>query len=353
MIEPLRTSLYLDSSRVRSNIKALSKLHPQRFITPVLKANAYGHGIDKILSLIDGQFDTVAVATLEEAKPFIDSKSTFKILHGPMSVEELAYDNKVYFVIGRAQQLKMISHYNNAAAHRYWLKVDLGLNRLGFSLSDAREILNTTPQLWRGIVGHLGAVDVYPDLSSHQAYQLKALASEFNLPLSLENTEGFSRWKNSPIGHYVRLGLVFYGYTKNSSLPVLPIGTLRSKMIKTFPRGSKLMGYEWSHRTANPVSLVSIGYGDGLSPHLTGYVLNKGGVRVRDPLMMDLCYLEHLNEAPKNNYIEWFGHRADELLAMSKYLNVKPYVILSQLTNRVSRQVVESCHKAQIKEVML
>ena len=353
MIEPIRTSLYLSPSRIKNNIKVLAKLHPQRFITPVLKANAYGHGLDKLLPIIDGQFNTLAVATFDEAKPYIGSRSTFKILHGPMSADELVYDDKVYFVIGRSQQLQMIHHYSHCTAKRYWLKVDLGLNRLGFSLTDAQEILKSNPHLWTGIVGHLGAVDIYPELSFHQAKELKNLAAKFNLPLSLENTEAFSKWQKCSLGDYIRLGLAFYGYTKDASLSVQPIASLRSKIIKVFPKGSKLIGYDWTHRAVNAVSLVSVGYGDGLSPHLTGYILSEGRLKVRDPFMMDLCYLEHVKDPQKNNYVEWFGQSAAQLLSMSKYLNVKPYVILSQLTNRVAREVVETSPKVCIKEVLL
>lgn len=336
-----RTSLLIDKSRIEHNLNYFAQMHPLSKITPVLKANAYGHGMKEIVSIIDGSFDYFAVATLDECQPYLGCKTTFKILHGPMSVQELQLDNKVVFVIGLDSQLEMIDEYGRCRCQRYWLKVDLGLNRLGFSIERARKILTRYPNLFAGILGHLGAVDRYPDLSFHQGHLLQSLAKQFNIPLSLENTEGFARWGSSSIGDYVRLGLAFYGYSKELKLPLLPIAQLHSRVLKTFSGGNKLMGYDWTERTDAPVCLASIGYGDGLSPHLSGMVIDNERYRLKDPVMMDLCYLELLSKEPTSS-ICWFGRNPESLINIAKYLRVKPYVVLTQLTHRVKRVMVNS-----------
>ena len=165
-----RATFLLSSQRFTHNLKVLGQYHPITKLTPVLKANAYGHGIAQILSMMkDGPLKTYAVTTLAECFPYLSGSLTPHILHGPMSIDELKYDDKVQFVIGLPWQIKMLQTYGKARQKRYWLKVELGLNRLGFSVDQARSLLRAHPNLWYGIYGHLGAIVQYPQLCRQRA----------------------------------------------------------------------------------------------------------------------------------------------------------------------------------------
>lgn len=335
-----RASFYLCSQRFVHNLQIFGQYHPISKLTPVLKANAYGHGIAHILAMMQGgPLTTYAVTTLAECFPYLSGSLTPHILHGPMSIDELKYDDKVQFVISLPWQIKMLQTYGKARKKRYWLKVELGLNRLGFSLEQARSLLRTHPDLWCGIYGHLGAIVQYPQLCRQRASQLKQLAKEFSLPLSLENTEGLAVWNQGLFGDYIRLGLSFYGYAKGKPAGLLPLGRLVCPILKTFPSRRRLVGYDWYERTQGAISLVALGYGDGLSPHLTGALIDSDAFKVCSPMMMDLCYLEHQNDKVSDDrqIITWFGRSCQELHSLASYLKVKPYVLLSQLSTRVLR----------------
>lgn len=344
-----RSCFLIDAERLDSNIKYLQTLVGPAKIIPVLKANAYGHGLAEISSYLSGSFDYFAVATLSECAQYLGRKTRFQILHGPLSAQELRYDHQVDFVISLPWQLDLIQAQYQERPQSYWLKVDLGLNRLGFSLDRAKALLATFPRLWKGIIGHLGAVQCYPELSYQQASTLRKIAKDYGLPLSLENSEGalFFAAEKRVQGDYVRLGLSLYGYSPFEKKRIQPIGKLVSRVLKTFPRGEKIMGYNWQHTCSFPVSLCAIGYGDGLSPNLCGALIDSGRFRVEEPMMMDLSYLSHQTKIAAQS-VTWFGEEQQDLLSLARYLKVKPYVLLSQLQSRLERVMINSSSQLRL-----
>lgn len=349
-----RSVLDLCQERFNSNMRLFEQVHSLSKITPVLKAYAYGHGLEQLLHLMKGYpFKNFAVTSLEECLTVLN-KTTFipQILHGPSSASALLYDKQVEFVISLPDHIKWLSVHTDPKPGSYWLKVDLGLNRLGFSLSEARSLLKNYRHLWKGLFGHLGAIEKYPELSRHQAHTLKALAVEFDLPLSLENSEGLGAWHQDLVGSYLRLGLSFYGYSKGSFPQLKPLARLYTPLIKKFAASPKLMGYDWKNRSSKQVYLTPFGYGDGMSPHLAGAKIQNDRFKILAPVMMDLCYLEDQFSTSELNcssheiqYACWFGHSPEELFKLAEYLNVKPYVLLAQLTRRIYRTENFDCQK--------
>lgn len=369
--QPYRSVLYLCNERFKFNMSQFEKTHPLEKMTPVLKANAYGHGIENLLNLMKNyRFKSYAVTTIDECLAFLNhSEIKPQILHGPTCANSLDYDKKVEFVISLPEHLKWLSMHHHAQRHSYWLKVDLGLNRLGFSLSQARILLRTYRHLWKGLFGHLGAIEQYPEISRHKALSLRALADEFDLALSLENSEGLGHWHKHLVGTHVRVGLSFYGYAKGSFGPLLPLARLYSPLIKKFSDQARLVGYDWKSRSTQCVYLTPLGYGDGINPHIQGACINNQTLKVLGPVMMDLCYLEQTSQplplfksGCDLDYACWFGHKADDLYKLAQHLQLKPYVLLAQLAHRLQRTTdtnifstenVQGTHESLSRNILL
>ena len=130
------TFVEIDLKALDFNLKSLkSSVHSAKFF-PVVKADAYGHGIDKITKHIQSKVDGFCVATSEEAinlrskskKPILD-------LEGPYDLADMKalLKNDIEFVIHSSRQLNFLKQIKKfKESHPIWLKFESGMNRLGF-----------------------------------------------------------------------------------------------------------------------------------------------------------------------------------------------------------------------------
>ena len=150
------TFVEIDLKALDFNLKSLkSSVHSAKFF-PVVKADAYGHGIDKITKHIQSKVDGFCVATSEEAinlrskskKPILD-------LEGPYDLADMKalLKNDIEFVIHSSRQLNFLKQIKKfKESHPIWLKFDSGMNRLGFSIEDSSIIFEEVSKKTNQIV---------------------------------------------------------------------------------------------------------------------------------------------------------------------------------------------------------
>ncbi len=283
-------------------------LPPHTLLAPVIKSNAYGHGIIEIASILNScpHIGYLCVVSLSEAlllrahgvtKPLlvlsiIDADLTQAITH---NIDLVAYD---YELVVRLNRLAQTLH-KTAALH---LKIDTGLSRLGIhheeALTSIREYATFPHVELRGIFSHFAASE-RSDLSfSH--LQLKRLN---NIVASLEQ-EGivipFKHFACSaaitslPESHYnfARLGIGTYGLwssveskvrveTLHPHVNLHPVMEWKTRVIarKSLPAGS-FIGYDCTYQTPTDAQTVTlpVGYYDGYDRQLS----NQGMVKIRD-----------------------------------------------------------------------
>ena len=122
---------------LKKNVKKLKKITRSK-IYPVVKANAYGHGLKRVIETINNYISGYCVATFEESIELrrLTSKSIV-CMEGPYNLVELKNLEKlnIDYVIHSNRQISFLEEIKSSdlsGNNKIWLKIDTGMNRLGF-----------------------------------------------------------------------------------------------------------------------------------------------------------------------------------------------------------------------------
>ena len=122
-------------SALRGNLARIREVAPGSRVMAVVKANAYGHGL-VTTALCLAEADAFAVARLQEALVLRGAgvKQPIVLLEGVFDAEQLgeAARQKLQIVVHGDEQLALLASAPPMAALVVWLKIDTGMNRLGF-----------------------------------------------------------------------------------------------------------------------------------------------------------------------------------------------------------------------------
>ncbi|WP_211080613.1 alanine racemase, partial [Enterobacteriaceae endosymbiont of Donacia semicuprea] len=135
----------INSNALKNNFKIIKNIIGKTKIWSVLKANAYGHGIKNIFPILK-KSDGFAVLTLEEAiilrkngcdKPIL-------LLEGFFSKKDLYLIYKYYLTITihNKWQIKILLKYKSYYPLNIYIKINSGMNRLGFLPQNINNIIN-------------------------------------------------------------------------------------------------------------------------------------------------------------------------------------------------------------------
>ena len=157
----------IDSAALRSNLQVIRSCAPGRRVMAVVKANAYGHGLTgTALALADA--DAFAVARLEEAMVLREAglKRRIVLLEGVFDAAQLreAARLDLDLVVHQDLQLALLEAEHSERRFRLWLKVDTGMNRLGFRPEQFRHAWQrlgylSPPPLELRVLTHLAGAD--------------------------------------------------------------------------------------------------------------------------------------------------------------------------------------------------
>ncbi len=272
-------SVTIDLGALRSNLEVLRRLAPKSRVMAVIKGNAYGHGLVTVARALKSA-DALAVARLGEALNLRDAgiKSSVLLLEGVLDHEQLAAAAAadLQIVVHSPEQLELLKGAPAGVRFKIWLKLDSGMNRLGFksnAFRAAHAALSALPcvQLPCNLCTHLSCADS-PELPT-TAEQLMvfgmathSLAGE----RSLVNSAGLLSFPDSH-ADWVRPGLALYGISPfkgatGADHGLRPVMTLSSRVIavKGLAEGEQVgYGGGWTATRATRLAIASVGYGDG------------------------------------------------------------------------------------------
>lgn len=272
-------SATIDLGALRSNLEVLRRLAPKSRVMAVVKANAYGHGLVAVARALAAA-DALAVARLGEALTLREagSKSPVVLLEGVLDSEQLAAAAAadLELVVHSAEQVELLRDAPAGARFKIWLKLDSGMNRLGFkgdAFQAAHAALCALPCVQRpfNLCTHLASADS-PELPTTAEQLMVFAAATRSLPgaRSLENSAALLSFPDSQ-ADWVRPGLALYGISPfkgmtGSDHGLRPAMTLASRVIavKDLAEGERV-GYagDWTARRATRLAIASVGYGDG------------------------------------------------------------------------------------------
>ena len=136
----------INSSAIRHNFQILKEYASGCKVMPVLKANAYGHGMVQVAKLLP-EADAFAVARVDEGVKLRLSAITQRlvVLSGCIDQIELvqALEHRLDLVIHHHGQVDLLAEYTGGRQANVWIKIDSGMGRLGFSPDDLPGVLHS------------------------------------------------------------------------------------------------------------------------------------------------------------------------------------------------------------------
>ena len=297
MPRPIQAIVHSDA--LRNNLARARHAAPDAKVWAVVKANAYGHGIERVFEDLRGA-DGFALLDLDEAQRVrsLGWRGPVLLLEGAFELRdlELCSGLNLWHTVHCNEQIDMLAAHKTQLPHRVFLKMNSGMNRLGFTPERFRAAwtrLNALPQ-----VDEISLMTHFSDADGPRgiAAQLQAFESvTHDLPgeRTLSNSAATLRHGAVLAGRsdWVRPGIVLYGsapdFPEHSAADwgLQPTMTLASKIIGVQQlRAGDSVGYGSSFVAEAPlrIGVVACGYADGYPRHCTtGAPVLVGGVRTR------------------------------------------------------------------------
>ena len=257
---------------------------PDARIWAVVKANAYGHGIARVFEGLRGA-DGFALLDLAEAELLrsLDWRGPILLLEGAFEARDLELCSRLnlWHVVHCQQQVDWLAAHKTQQPHRVFLKMNSGMNRLGFTPAAFRSAwvrLNALPQVDEiSLMTHFSDADGARGVD-HQLTTFAAATHDLPGERSLSNSAAILRHGiNEAIRNdWVRAGIMSYGSAPDFPAHDIhhwglqPTMTLRSRLIATQQlQPGDTVGYGSSYRAheTQRIGIVACGYADGYPRH--------------------------------------------------------------------------------------
>ncbi len=342
------------------NIKEIEKVTSKDKIIAVLKADAYGHGMEKICEvLLNVGIKSFAVATVEEALKLKEINSqVFVIILGPIQNGDmgLILENDIYFTLTDLDEIKYLEA--NKQKSNVFIKIDSGMGRVGFQKNELEELISLIKQCKYvntvGIFSHLSSSDSNEEYTKFQENNFREMSNRilFEIPTikyrHLLNSFGILKFQKS-VYDFIRIGIIAYGGVSEkdtSPYNFKPVMSLYAKIsyIKTLNEDTFISyGNTYKAKKGDTIGTVSIGYADGVRRDLSnkGYVYYKGNKcdiigRVCMDQLLILIPQKLSKEAKKGDTVEIFGENIN-VVEVADLCNTISYEILCGISQRVPR----------------
>ena len=292
MTRPIQASL--DLQALKQNLSIVRQAATHARVWSVVKANAYGHGIERIWSAL-GATDGFALLNLEEAITLRERgwKGPILMLEGFFHAQDLEiYDqHRLTTCVHSNWQLKALQNARLKAPLDIYLKVNSGMNRLGFQPD---RVLTVWQQLRAmanvgemTLMSHFAEAE-HPDGISGAMARIEQAAEGLECRRSLSNSAA-TLWHPEAHFDWVRPGIILYGASPSgqwrdiANTGLRPVMTLSSEIIgvQTLKAGERVgYGGRYTARDEQRIGIVAAGYADGYPRHApTGTPVLVDGVR--------------------------------------------------------------------------
>ncbi len=359
------TRLEVYWSRLADNWGRIQQLAPRARVMPMIKADAYGHGMVPVGQFLHHELkaSVLGVATLGEAEAFLHQSPKFS---GQLMVfsETCITDKELHT---RYQGEKIIPVVHDIAALDVFLndrcfkhlplclKVNTGMNRLGLEETEweaAGKKIRSAGRSIHHLMSHFArsAEKLGPaDKTHRQAESFRRARALFEnqgidvIETSLANS-GAIEQQFACEETWVRPGLMLYGpHSFQGSTEM--VSSLVTRIMKVFPvkRGVPV-GYGVNVTPDDGVvAVLPIGYGDGLPTQLMGYPVTVNGVagKIFGRINMDMAFIFFPSEAwgqvQVGDEVRFWDRDTVGIEAWAKYLGTHAYQALCSISGRVPR----------------
>lgn len=297
MPRPIQALIHTEA--LSHNLRQARQAAPDARIWAIVKANAYGHGIDRAYEGLRGA-DGFALLDLSEAEKVrsLGWRGPILLLEGVFEPRDLELCSRLdlWHVVHCTEQIDWLAAHKTQKPHRVFLKMNSGMNRLGLRAGAFRAAwarLNALPQVDEiSLMTHFADADGERGVAQQLA-TFTAATHDLTGERSLANSAAVLRFGADPAvrADWVRPGILAYGSSPDfpahdiDHWGLQPAMTLRSRLIAVQPLAAgDSVGYGARFTATEPlrVGVVACGYADGY-PRVadTGTPVLVDGVRTR------------------------------------------------------------------------
>ena len=375
------TCCTFSTANLLHNLKVIKNQAPGARIMAMVKANAYGHGLVQVSKRLEGHVDALGVASIHEAMELYQAgiKTPITLIEGVFEPDELLLASLYGFsvVFHDVDQITWLEEKKLPYPLYAWLKIDTGMDRLGFSTNDetdrhgitakqAMKRLLENPSIDKengvGIISHFACANIPDDpMNEIQIDVFCKFAQDYSdCEKSFCNSAAVFSF---PDVHYqwIRPGLALFGVSPlmkktADNLGLLPVMTFQSEIIAIhILKNGEPLGYypQFTNDSGKEmkIAVVAAGYGDGYPVVLIHDKKNKPRVLVHTmddskkylcpvigEVMMDMIFID-ISDCPKNTIKKrntvtlWGKDLPIEELAATSYSS--SYALLTDIHSRV------------------
>jgi alanine racemase len=361
------TRVEIDLDALANNLRSIQAHVGQTTVMPILKANAYGHGLVRVGQLMqDLGVKCIGVAYLEEGILLREAgvRTPILVLGGILgSQAPLFLQHDLTVTVSSLQKLEQVDAAAEALGRRakVHLKIDTGMERIGVHYYSASELLEASLKVKHaeveGIFSHFANADA-ADLSSARTQiarfeEVLRFYQKHSLPMPMRHMANSGAILQLPESWFdmVRPGILLYGVFPSKdvtqTVAVKPAMTWNSQVVYfkvVQPHHPVSYGSTWQSDHAVRVVTVPAGYGDGYFRAMSGKasVLIKGK---RYPIVGTICmdqFMVNIEQDSVFNEDEviLIGQDGSESIRaedLAEWAGTIPYEVLTNINARVPR----------------
>jgi len=364
--ENLTTWAEIDLFALKNNYNQVKKFIGSRRIIPVIKANAYGHGISELCDFFVNSMkcDYVGVARVNEGKYLREhgQKKAGIIILGGFFRGEIR-DILKYRLEPSVFTIKEVMELNKRAKASgkkvsVHLKINTGMNRLGIRHEQVFEFMDILKSMknisLKSIYTHYADSDMQQGDENTLLQTIKLAAIKCikpkNVFMHAANSAAITRY---PFTYFdaVRPGIMLYGSYADKKIKKLadlsPVMTVKTRVLNVLnlKKGDRVSyGGLYEAKGREKIAIIGIGYGDGFRRDLTNkkwYVMIKGKkCEVVGRICMDMTPVKIKGNVCVGDEVLIFGrdkHGSIDVEDMAERINTISYEIFTGITDRVTR----------------
>jgi alanine racemase len=352
-----KTYAEINLKNILSNYNYVSNINSEKTVIPVVKANAYGHGSIKVVEyLYKNGVNMFAVSLLEEAIELRDKFPNIKILiMGVLDKDgfSVASDLNLTVTVSNYEQIDdLIMLSKKVDIH---LKIDTGMNRLGFKkIDEVSKVVNLLQNIdlinVQGIYTHFATSD--SDFKYYEMQKLrfenilKRIDHKFEMVHISNSSSSIKYEKNVDYTTHMRLGISLYGLTldeKNQYLKNTYKLVSKISEIKHISAGEKVgYGATYTAQENEIIGVIPIGYADGfIRKNQNGDVeINGKRYPIVGRICMDQLFIKIDESVTKDSLVTLFGGLVS-IDEVAERLDTINYEVICQITSRVPKIYIE------------
>ena len=349
-------SAILSGQNLLHNVKILQSLAPNSQLMAMIKANAYGHGLQAVALRLAHCVDKFGVASIDEGLILRQQhiSNPIMLMAGIFERNELEMSSLHDFEMILHCERQVTWLESTALRHpiKTWIKVDTGMGRLGFNVEHAIHIYARMTKCANsikpsGVMSHFACADnqSHP-LNQQQLRLFKQFIQGVAGAKSMANSAAIY---NFPASHYdlIRPGLAIYGISPiqgklSHDLNLRPVMTLQTKLIaiKQYKQGTQIgYGAQYCCEETMPIGIAAIGYGDGYpksTKNGTPILVNNNLCKVIGRISMDMLSIDLRNapDAVIGDTVTLWG-KGLPIEHVSDYIQCSPYNLVTGIQSRV------------------